>query len=414
MEKKVTRRIIGILVVVALVIILLPLININDSQSTLQTAEVKAPPFPDPQSENTPPETIANSTTPATTDSAGNETKTADNSSPSIHSIIQNFVSPTKTDPNTPQENKSPQATDTNPTVVSQNTAALHNSAPPGPQQLPESNTATQEVTLASNTDADEEVEQAESDNVLLKDAKVAAENNPPKIDATVAPVKTEAQAAAAPVTVAATPKAETKAAPVVVATKAVVKTTPKTEKPVTVANKTEIKTTPKTVPPVTVASQTDTTSQPQPKTQLPVMVVTKTEPKAEPSLEPKIEAQQTEPTKIVKKASINPDAPDLSLNKKTKPAVDVATQEEINQVKQSAWVVQLGSFRSKVNAERLTNSLRAKGYKAFTYETKSNGQTRVYVGPQFKQASAATIASKIETDMKMHGIVVSFKPLEI
>jgi DedD protein len=76
--------------------------------------------------------------------------------------------------------------------------------------------------------------------------------------------------------------------------------------------------------------------------------------------------------------------------------------------------VIQLGSFKDKNNAERLTNSLRAKGYKAFTFETKSNGQTRVYVGPEVKQVAASTLASKIAQEMSLQGIVLAYKPLEL
>jgi cell division septation protein DedD len=55
MDKKMTRRIIGVLVMIALVIIVLPLIiNGRPAQTALQTADVKAPPFPEPQNETDP------------------------------------------------------------------------------------------------------------------------------------------------------------------------------------------------------------------------------------------------------------------------------------------------------------------------------------------------------------------------
>jgi len=94
----------------------------------------------------------------------------------------------------------------------------------------------------------------------------------------------------------------------------------------------------------------------------------------------------------------------------------DAATKNKIDiaSLKNPAWVVQLGSFKNKNNAARLTNALRSKGYKAFTYETKSNNQVRVYVGPEFQQVAAASLATKIEKDMQMQGVVLSYKPLEI
>jgi DedD protein len=82
--------------------------------------------------------------------------------------------------------------------------------------------------------------------------------------------------------------------------------------------------------------------------------------------------------------------------------------------VKKGAWVVQLGSFKKKINAERLTNNLRAKGYRAFVFETKRNQQTRVYVGPEFKRVAAASLKSKLQNEFKIQGVVLTFKPLEI
>jgi DedD protein len=90
------------------------------------------------------------------------------------------------------------------------------------------------------------------------------------------------------------------------------------------------------------------------------------------------------------------------------------AISENLGNLKKSAWVVQMGSFRNKGNALRLTNALRAKGYKAFTFETKSNGQTRVYVGPEFKQASASILVNRIKNEINLHGVIVAYNPLEL
>lgn len=86
----------------------------------------------------------------------------------------------------------------------------------------------------------------------------------------------------------------------------------------------------------------------------------------------------------------------------------------DLDNLKKTAWVVQVGSFKNTENAKRLTNALREKGFKAFTYETKSNGQTRVYVGPAFKQATASDLAHQIEQTINMHGVIVNYQPLEL
>lgn len=85
----------------------------------------------------------------------------------------------------------------------------------------------------------------------------------------------------------------------------------------------------------------------------------------------------------------------------------------ELGQLKKTAWVVQMGSFRDKANARHLADKLRSAGYKAFMHEAKS-GATRVFIGPEFKQTSALKLSSDVEHDTKMRGIVVLYKPLAI
>jgi cell division septation protein DedD len=86
--------------------------------------------------------------------------------------------------------------------------------------------------------------------------------------------------------------------------------------------------------------------------------------------------------------------------------------------LKQAAYVIQLGSFRQKTNALRLVNKLRANGYRAFIQHVPaSSGEgenTRVFVGPEHQQASARLVASDLEKELKLHGIVISYKPFTL
>jgi DedD protein len=61
-------------------------------------------------------------------------------------------------------------------------------------------------------------------------------------------------------------------------------------------------------------------------------------------------------------------------------------------------WAVQLGSFSSQENAERLAADLRKSGYAAFLSEHKSPSGAlhRVRVGPQKDRASAEAVANKL------------------
>lgn len=91
------------------------------------------------------------------------------------------------------------------------------------------------------------------------------------------------------------------------------------------------------------------------------------------------------------------------------------ATPLDVNgliKLKKSVWVVQLGSFKNKENAIRLVNRLRSKGYHAFIQQVAS--RTRVFVGPESKQQIAMMMASQLEEEMHITGIVVSYKPLTL
>jgi cell division septation protein DedD len=122
----------------------------------------------------------------------------------------------------------------------------------------------------------------------------------------------------------------------------------------------------------------------------------------SEPSASPKVKKHKTMTAEKKRSSKVRP----VNL-----------TNRELEKLNSTAWAVQMGNFKDKNNARRLADKLRNAGYKAFTKEIKSakgSISTRVYIGPEFKQTAALQISNKVEQDMKMHGIVVSIKPLEI
>lgn len=84
--------------------------------------------------------------------------------------------------------------------------------------------------------------------------------------------------------------------------------------------------------------------------------------------------------------------------------------------LKNAAWVIQLGSFNKKENALRLVNQLRANGYRAFIQEvsTRLGSTTRVFVGPEVQHDQARALAIQLESDLHLHGMVISYKPLTL
>lgn len=103
----------------------------------------------------------------------------------------------------------------------------------------------------------------------------------------------------------------------------------------------------------------------------------------------------------------------------KTKPLVAVNTalkEDGLISLKNSAYVIQIGSFKNKTNALRLVNQLRANGYPAFIQKmsTALGENTRVFVGPSNKRTTATELASRLENDMHLKGIVISYQPLTL
>lgn len=113
-------------------------------------------------------------------------------------------------------------------------------------------------------------------------------------------------------------------------------------------------------------------------------------EPKAE---EPKTEEPKGEPEKVV--TQVKEEAPVVA---KPEPKKTPAEPAAAAQSSTGMWAVQLGSFSSQDNAERLAADLRKQGYAAFLsqLQTSSGKLQRVRVGPQKNRAEAESVASKL------------------
>ena len=85
-------------------------------------------------------------------------------------------------------------------------------------------------------------------------------------------------------------------------------------------------------------------------------------------------------------------------------PAPQPAPQEQPVTSATGMWAVQLGSFSSKENAEKLAADLRKQGYAAFLsqLQTASGVLHRVRIGPQKDRASAEEMAARLlKVDIK-------------
>ena len=121
-------------------------------------------------------------------------------------------------------------------------------------------------------------------------------------------------------------------------------------------------------------------------------------------------------PTPAAKPASVTseakkPDAGEIVVAKKAQPvkeesvtpAKDATQKPAAKPAPESAtgmWAVQLGSFSSQDNAEKLAAKLRSEGYAAFLsqLQTGSGKLHRVRIGPQKDRDSAESVASRLGT----------------
>ncbi len=97
------------------------------------------------------------------------------------------------------------------------------------------------------------------------------------------------------------------------------------------------------------------------------------------------------------------------------KSAVKLATHIKSHKVvakanKAQDWVIQMGVFSEKVNAEKLMKEMQAKGFSSFIRSAKNpQGQliARVFVGPLPQRARADTMRAKILKVVKINGMVM-------
>lgn len=74
-------------------------------------------------------------------------------------------------------------------------------------------------------------------------------------------------------------------------------------------------------------------------------------------------------------------------------------------------WAVQLGSFSSKTNANKLAKNLHAKGFSAYVDEYKRHGTLayRVLVGKNTDRNQAIHLQKLMQGKLNIHGIIISY-----
>ena len=77
----------------------------------------------------------------------------------------------------------------------------------------------------------------------------------------------------------------------------------------------------------------------------------------------------------------------------------------------QMNWIVQIGSFSSKDNAEKLNQKVKKAGFRSFVNPIIVGEKTmhQVCLGPEYDMAAANELSKEIKNKMKLNGIVKKY-----
>ena len=107
--------------------------------------------------------------------------------------------------------------------------------------------------------------------------------------------------------------------------------------------------------------------------------------------------------------AAVKPPSPPPSAAAKPPPLSPAAAGEGTGAPDDGdAWVVQMGSFARRKNADTLQDRLRKAGYRAFVSQHDSGGEAvyRVQVGPELSRRTAARQRDELRQKLKIKGII--------
>lgn len=107
--------------------------------------------------------------------------------------------------------------------------------------------------------------------------------------------------------------------------------------------------------------------------------------------------------------------APDMTLESKPLEKDDSSTNPDLSPIDLSivpSWVVQVGSFSNRSNADKITSQLKKKGYPTFIEQADINGNTvfRVRVGPETDKSKARQMLAQLDRDLASHKLKGSLK----
>lgn len=121
----------------------------------------------------------------------------------------------------------------------------------------------------------------------------------------------------------------------------------------------------------------------------------------------------QKEPEKRLVSATPGPEKPLASATLEPAAPLKAPAIHAQKNLNDTAWVIQVASFKESLYADRLLKQLRRGGYEAYTRPTiASNGQPliKVYIGPFIDIDKAKKLQPKIRQDFHLQGLLRRFQ----
>jgi len=113
--------------------------------------------------------------------------------------------------------------------------------------------------------------------------------------------------------------------------------------------------------------------------------------------------------TKAAKDRDQPPPETHADMPREVSPSSPASVSPPVSEGDGEGWVVQMGSFSNQKNAEELYQRLQQKGYRVFVDRSKQEGQTayRVRIGPESQRTDAESLRARLESELKLKGIVL-------
>jgi len=111
-----------------------------------------------------------------------------------------------------------------------------------------------------------------------------------------------------------------------------------------------------------------------------------------------------------LKQKKVKPIPTPLEKNKQDQVKVQKADPKDMHKKPIKSFALQVGTFGSNENAEKMRNQMREAGYTAFVHKSTSKGKTsyKVRIGPELERSVLEKIKAEVKKSKKIDSYVVN------